>query len=88
MNDQKKKTCGKCGSSIEKPGPCPVCEDRPFGLPKNPTTGAMRSMLEKLGIPNRGKPFTDEQLQKMLIEQGIEIDTCRRRHVDKNPEDR
>lgn len=25
------KTCGKCGSKIYKPGPCPVCEDNPYG---------------------------------------------------------
>ncbi len=24
-------TCGKCGSQIDRPGPCPVCSDRPFG---------------------------------------------------------
>lgn len=24
-------TCGKCGSNIPEPGPCPVCNDAPFG---------------------------------------------------------
>ena len=26
------KTCGKCGSKIENPGPCAVCNDTPFGV--------------------------------------------------------
>jgi hypothetical protein len=25
------KTCGKCGSPIHALGPCPVCDDAPFG---------------------------------------------------------
>jgi len=27
----KPKRCGRCGSDIPTPGPCPVCEDSPFG---------------------------------------------------------
>ena len=27
------KTCGKCGSVIHKPGPCPTCNDEPYGRP-------------------------------------------------------
>jgi hypothetical protein len=26
------KTCGKCGSKIDSPGPCKVCKDAPYGL--------------------------------------------------------
>jgi hypothetical protein len=25
------RTCGKCGGTISKPGPCPACEDKPYG---------------------------------------------------------
>lgn len=25
------KACGRCGSRVPGPGPCPVCEDRPYG---------------------------------------------------------
>lgn len=28
---QKVKTCGKCGSKIPQPGPCPTCNDQPCG---------------------------------------------------------
>lgn len=28
---RKPKTCGKCGSKIDQPGPCGVCNDKPYG---------------------------------------------------------
>ena len=39
--------------------------------PKNPTTGWMRSELERRGVDNRGHPFTDRQLVKMLADVGV-----------------
>lgn len=43
-----------------------------FGsLPKNPTVGFMRSCLEELGVPVRGRRFNDKQLLKMLNNLGV-----------------
>lgn len=28
---KKTRKCGKCGASISGPGPCPRCDDKPFG---------------------------------------------------------
>ena len=43
-----------------------------FGrLPKNPTAGFMRTCLEELGVPVRGKPLNDKQLLKMLNNLGV-----------------
>jgi hypothetical protein len=35
------KTCGKCGSDIPQPGPCPVCEDNPCGTNKGFVDGTI-----------------------------------------------
>jgi hypothetical protein len=78
------KTCGKCGSKIEKPGPCPVCDDKPFGQPKNPTTGWMRSELERRGVDNRGTPMSDDQLKRLLREVGVDIADAK----EKKPSDK
>lgn len=42
-------------------------------VPKNPTSGWMRSELERIGVRNRGVAYTDAQLIKMLIERGYDV---------------
>ncbi len=42
-------------------------------MTKYPTSGWMRSELERRGIPNRGTPYTDAQLAKMLRELGVDV---------------
>ncbi len=38
-----------------------------------PTTGAMMSELERLGVPVRGHGYSDEQLCAMLRERGYDV---------------
>lgn len=48
-----------------------LLKDRFGALPKNPTTGFMRSCLEELGVSVRGKALSDKQLLKMLNSLGV-----------------
>jgi hypothetical protein len=50
-------------------GPC----DKPRYIPLHPTKGWMVNELEDLGVPVRGKVFSDEQLAAMLRERGYEV---------------
>lgn len=42
-------------------------------VPKYPTSGWMRSELERLGVANRGIAYTDIQLCNMLKEFGYDV---------------
>lgn len=48
------KTCGKCGGQIPGPGPCPTCEDKPFGVIEMKPRGWNRATPEERAAMEKG----------------------------------